>query len=96
MRSQNVTRKVWKMRVFLKNATFCRSSVDRIKRSFVENDRLPSFHGAMDRWVCSAFLSVFVALGFSRFDSESQPAHLPLTRVVGCYISEILQTFYLR
>ena len=30
---------------------------------------------AVDRWVRAAFLSVFVALSFSRFDGESQPAH---------------------
>jgi hypothetical protein len=29
------------------------------------------------------FLAFFVALSFSRFDSESRPTHLPLTRAVG-------------
>jgi hypothetical protein len=30
------------------------------------------------------FLSVFVALSFSRLDDQSYPAHLPLTPTVGC------------
>ena len=38
---------------------------------------------AVDRWVRAAFLERFLALGFSRFDGESPPSHLPLTRAVG-------------
>jgi hypothetical protein len=30
------------------------------------------------------FLSFFAALSFLRFDGESRPTHLPLTRAVGC------------
>jgi len=31
------------------------------------------------------FQAFFSALGFFRFDSESQPTHLPLTPTVGCH-----------
>lgn len=37
---------------------------------------------AVDRWVRAAFSGIFLALGFYRFDGESQPSHLPLTRAV--------------
>src|SRR6266508_4174676 len=37
---------------------------------------------AVDRWVRAAFSDIFVALSFSRFDGESRPSHLPLTRAV--------------
>jgi hypothetical protein len=36
-----------------------------------------------------SFLSVFAALSFSRFDGESQPSHLPLTRAVGRFPGSI-------
>jgi hypothetical protein len=31
----------------------------------------------------AAFLSIFLALSFSRFDGKSRPAYLPLTRAIG-------------
>ena len=38
---------------------------------------------AVDRWVRAAFFfAFFLALSFFRFDGESQPSHLPLTRAV--------------
>ena len=37
---------------------------------------------AVDRWVRAAFFGVFAALDFFRFDGESRPTHLPLTRAV--------------
>jgi hypothetical protein len=37
------------------------------------------------------FQAFFSTLGFFRFDSESQPTHLPLTRVVNCH--DIRYTF---
>jgi len=36
--------------------------------------------GVVDRWVRAAFFELFAALGLCRFDGESPPAHLPLTR----------------
>ncbi len=47
----------------------------------------------VDRWVRAVFLGIFLALGFSRFDGESRPSHLSLTRAVmrgfeGVYHSE--------
>src|SRR5687767_498636 len=38
---------------------------------------------AVDRWVRAAFFGHFPGFGFFRFDSDSQPSHLPLTLTVG-------------
>lgn len=46
---------------------------------------------AVDRWVRGAFFELFLALGFSRFDSESRPTHLPLTQAVSPPISNKLE-----
>ena len=46
---------------------------------------------APDGWDSARFLSIFLALGFSRFDGESQPTPLPLTRAVNCH--DICYTF---
>jgi hypothetical protein len=35
------------------------------------------------RRVPAAFLSVYLALGFSHFEGDSRPDHLPLTPIVG-------------
>jgi hypothetical protein len=37
---------------------------------------------AVDRWVRAAFFERFRSFEFFRFDDESRPAHLPLTRIV--------------
>ncbi len=77
MRSQNVTQKMRKMSLLLeKSPLFRTSSAWSTERSFVENDGPPSFEGAADGGYAPRFLSIFLALGFSRFDGEST---LPLT-----------------
>ena len=37
---------------------------------------------AVDRWVRGAFFGILLALNFARFDGDSHPTHLPLTRTV--------------
>ena len=37
---------------------------------------------AADGWVRAAFLGIFLALSFFRFESESQPTHPSLTQAV--------------
>ena len=54
---------------------------------YIAKGRKSPTQRAVDRWVCAArptgSQAFFSALGFFRFDSESQPAHLLLTLTVG-------------
>jgi len=43
---------------------------------------------AADKWDSARFLGIYLASAGSRFDSESQPAHLRLTPTVGQFLAK--------
>jgi len=47
----------------MKIDTFCSSLVKSAGRPLVENDRLPSFHGAPDGWDSARFLGLVLSFG---------------------------------
>ena len=72
-RSQNVTLELAKMRQFLQKLPLLVYLLSIGGRSLVENDDPSSFQGAPDLGYAPRFLSIFLALGFSRFEGESTP-----------------------
>ena len=60
-------------------------STSTSKRISYYDENRPTM-SAVDRWVRGAFVSIFAALGFARFDGELRPAHLPLTRAVSPHL----------
>jgi len=54
--------------------------------SFVENDRPPSFHGALDAGESAAFSGSFLASSFFYSQTESTPAPAPVTQTVGLLV----------
>jgi hypothetical protein len=59
------------MSLFPQKSLLFRISLSGPGRSLVENDRPPSFRGAPDGWYAPRFLSIFLAMGVSRFEGES-------------------------
>ena len=76
-RSQNVTRKLRRMPLFLEKPPLFTVSW-KARRSSVQKDGLPSLPGAVDRWVRGAFFELF--LGFRFFPVRQRvSAHPPAT-----------------